>query len=311
MFGYIIANKPELKIKEFNVYRSYYCGLCKELKKSSGNISRLLLSYDMTFLYMLLSALYEPKTTVQKERCVLNPVKKLVVSRNEIAAYIADMSTIMTYYKCKDDWQDEKKIRAKMMLQFIKRRERIKNKNEHSEQKKYDRQRKKRSAIIITNTKKEYKTLRKTYEKKMKCISYFMKKIDEGEKRNSQNIDEMSGYFGNVMAQILAYKEDEWEQSLKTMGFFLGKFIYIMDAYDDFLEDEQKGNYNPLQKMRKEEGNEAFHEKVKMMLLMMMAECTKTFEQLPIIENVELLRNILYAGVWVKYEEVRKRDGSI
>lgn len=311
MFGYIIANKPELKIKEFNVYRSYYCGLCKELKKSSGNISRLLLSYDMTFLYMLLSALYEPKTTVQKERCVLNPVKKLVVSRNEIAAYIADMSTIMTYYKCKDDWQDEKKIRAKMMLQFIKRRERIKNKNEHSEQKKYDRQRKKRSAIIITNTKKEYKTLRKTYEKKMKRISYFMKKIDEGEKRNSQNIDEMSGYFGNVMAQILAYKEDEWEQSLKTMGFFLGKFIYIMDAYDDFLEDEQKGNYNPLQKMRKEEGNEAFHEKVKMMLLMMMAECTKTFEQLPIIENVELLRNILYAGVWVKYEEVRKRDGSI
>lgn len=311
MFGYIIANKPELKIKEFNIYRSYYCGLCKELKKSSGNISRLLLSYDMTFLYMLLSALYEPETTVQKERCVLNPVKKLVVSRNEIAAYIADMSTIMTYYKCKDDWQDEKKIRAKMMLQFIKRRERIKNKNEHSEQKKYDRQRKKRSAIIITNTKKEYKTLRKTYEKKMKRISYFMKKIDEGEKRNSQNIDEMSGYFGNVMAQILAYKEDEWEQSLKTMGFFLGKFIYIMDAYDDFLEDEQKGNYNPLQKMRKEEGNEAFHEKVKMMLLMMMAECTKTFEQLPIIENVELLRNILYAGVWVKYEEVRKRDGSI
>lgn len=132
-----------------------------------------------------------------------------------------------------------------------------------------------------------------------------MRKIDEGERQNNQNIDEMAGYFGNIMAELFIYKEDEWQQSLRMMGFFLGKFIYLMDAYDDFFDDLEKGNYNPFLKMGREE---KFDEKVGKILLMMMAECTKVFEQLPILENVELLRNILYAGVWVKYEEVKNRD---
>lgn len=271
MFGYIILNKPELKFKEFDVYRSYYCGLCKELKKNSGNLSRLLLSYDMTFIYILLTALYEPKTLIAKERCGLNPAKKQLTRRNEIGEYIADMSTLMIYYKCRDDWKDEKKIKAKALLELI----RGKNKE-----------------------------LKRKYPKKVRNISYWMKKIDEGERKNSQNIDEMAGYFGNIMAELFVYREDEWEKSLRRMGFFLGKFIYLMDAYDDFLDDLEKGNYNPFYEMSREDN---FDEKVGRILLMMMAECTRVFEQLPILENVELLRNILYAGVWIKYEEVKNR----
>lgn len=253
------------------MYRSYYCGLCKELKKNSGNFSRLLLSYDMTFIYILLTALYEPKTEVKLERCGLNPTKKQLTRRNEIGEYIADMSTLMIYYKCRDDWKDEKKIKAKALLELIRGKS---------------------------------KKLKKKYPKKIKNISYWMKKIDEGEKKNSQNIDEMAGYFGHIMAELFIYKEDEWQRSLETMGFFLGKFIYLMDAYDDFYDDLKKENYNPFCEMSK---MEKFDEKVGKILLMMMAECTKVFEQLPIIENVELLRNILYAGVWIKYEEVKNR----
>ena len=271
MFGYIILNKPEIKFKEFDIYRSYYCGLCKELKRSSGNFSRLLLSYDMTFIYILLTALYEPKTAVEKERCGLNPTKKQLTRRNEIGGYIADMSTIMTYYKCRDDWKDERKLWAKALLEIIKGKS---------------------------------KNLKKKYPKKIRSISHWMKKIDEGERKNNQNIDEMAGYFGNIMAELFIYKEDEWQQSLRTMGFFLGKFIYLMDAYDDFEDDLEKGNYNPFFKMSRE-GN--FDERVGKILLMMMAECTRVFEQLPILENVELLRNILYAGVWIKYEEVKNK----
>lgn len=272
MFGYIILNKPEIKFKEFDVYRSYYCGLCKELKKSSGNFSRLLLSYDMTFIYILLTALYEPKTIVERERCGLNPAKKQFTRRNEIGEYIADMSTIMTYYKCRDDWRDEKKLRAKALLELIRGKS---------------------------------KELKEKYPKKVREISSWMRKIDEGERQNNQNIDEMAGYFGNIMAELFVYKEDEWQQSLRTMGFFLGKFIYLMDAYDDLFDDLEKENYNPFLEMSREEN---FDEKVGRILLMMMAECTRVFEQLPILENVELLRNILYAGVWVKYEEVKNRD---
>ena len=271
LFGYIILNKPELKFKEFDMYRSYYCGLCKELKKNSGNLSRLLLSYDMTFIYILLTALYEPKTEVNLERCGLNPAKKQLTRRNEIGEYIADMSTLMIYYKCRDDWKDERKIKAKALLELI----RGKNKE-----------------------------LKRKYPKKVRNISYWMKRIDEGERKNSQNIDEMAGYFGNIMAELFVYREDEWEKSLRKMGFFLGKFIYLMDAYDDFLDDLEKGNYNPFYEMSREDN---FDERVGKILLMMMAECTRVFEQLPIIENIELLRNILYAGVWIKYEEVKNR----
>lgn len=271
LFGYIILNKPELKFKEFDMYRSYYCGLCKELKKNSGNLSRLLLSYDMTFIYILLTALYEPKTSIAKERCGLNPAKKQLTRRNEIGEYIADMSTLMIYYKCRDDWKDERKIKAKALLELI----RGKNKE-----------------------------LKRKYPKKVRNISYWMKRIDEGERKNSQNIDEMAGYFGNIMAELFVYREDEWEKSLRKMGFFLGKFIYLMDAYDDFLDDLEKGNYNPFYEMSREDN---FDERVGKILLMMMAECTRVFEQLPIIENIELLRNILYAGVWIKYEEVKNR----
>lgn len=272
MFGYIILNKPEVKFKEFDVYRSYYCGLCKELKKSSGNFSRLLLSYDMTFIYILLTSLYEIETEVKKERCGLNPTKKQLTRRNEIGEYIADMSTLMTYYKCRDDWKDEKKISSKALLELVRGKSR---------------------------------ELKKKYPRKIREISRWMRKIDEGEKKKSQNIDEMSGYFGNIMAELFVYKEDEWQQSLRRMGFFLGKFIYLMDAYDDLDEDLKKGNYNPFLEMGKEEN---FDDKVGTVLLMMMTECTKVFEQLPIIENAELLRNILYAGVWVKYQEVKKRE---
>ncbi len=103
--------------------------------------------------------------------------------------------------------------------------------------------------------------------------------------------------------------EDEWQESLRTMGFFLGKFIYLMDAYEDVEEDMEKGRYNPL--IRKFSDPD-FEEEMKTTLTMMMAGCCKEFEKLPILENAEILRNILYSGVWYRYEMVsqKRRKGN-
>ena len=86
--------------------------------------------------------------------------------------------------------------------------------------------------------------------------------------------------------------------------FFLGKFVYLMDAYEDLEKDKKSGNYNPFVFV---EQNEEYEEKCRSILSMMMAECSKEFEKLPIIHNIELLRNILYSGVWCRYEQLRMK----
>ena len=106
---------------------------------------------------------------------------------------------------------------------------------------------------------------------------------------------------------MFVYKQDEWEDEIRRMAFFLGKFVYLMDAYEDLEKDKKKGNYNPFAFV---EQNEDYEEKCRSVLSMMMAECSREFEKLPIIKNVEILRNIIYSGVWCRYErlQVKKEE---
>ena len=92
------------------------------------------------------------------------------------------------------------------------------------------------------------------------------------------DLDRVSGYFGRMMAELFVYKKDVWEETLRRIGFFLGKFIYLMDAYDDLEEDRKKHCYNPLIRICEEED---FEERIRGILCMMIAECSAEFEKLP------------------------------
>lgn len=271
MFGYIVVNKPEMKFREFDVYQSYYCGLCKSLKDRYGKRGQMTLSYDMTFLALLLTSLYEPETTQGYRRCVAHPVEKHLYRQNEFTDYAADMNILLSYEKCLDDWNDEHKMKKRLMAALLK------NKN----QRVYER-----------------------YPKKFDKICELMQKIHQYEVAGSKEIDEVSGTFGELMAEIFAYREDEWKETLKKMGFFFGKFIYLMDAYEDVEQDLEKGTYNPLKEAFLQDD---FEEQAEKILLMMMAECSKAFERLPIVENTEILRNILYSGVWSRFDQVKQK----
>lgn len=275
MFGYVIANKAEMKFKEYDVYRSYYCGLCRSMKERCGNLARLSLSYDMTFVYMLLSGLYEPKTEVKQCKCALHPFEKIQIRENSVAEYVADMSLLMTYYKCKDDWDDEKKISK---------------------------------GLLMAALRNKYKKLGGFYEEKLRQIEALFEELKKGEDLGSTDVDYMSGLFGNIMALMMVQKEDEWAGMLGRMGFFLGKFIYIMDAYEDIEEDLKKCQYNPLIKHYQ---SPDFEGECQQILTMMMGECCREFEKMPILVNVEILRNILYSGVWVRYEEVHAKREKV
>ena len=275
MFGYVLINKEELKFKEYDVYKSYYCGLCQTLNNRSGRFAQLTLNYDMTFLQLLLTGLYEPKTKLENFRCKIHPFKKSIKRRNEITDYIADMNLFLAYLNCIDDWEDEKKLSRKIYTIIVKKKE---------------------------------KKIKKQYPEKTAKLEAILKKSSEYEKKKEHDIDKISSYSGELMSELFLYKEDEWKQTLSRMGFFLGKYIYIIDAYEDIEKDLKKGNYNPFSEIYQ---NEDFDDFVNQILTMMISECAREFEELPIIEDVDILRNILYSGVWAKFQSIRNKRKQV
>ncbi len=269
MFGYIVVNQPELRIREWEIYHSYYCGLCRVLKKKYGRVGQATLSYDMTFLLILLSGLYEPETICGESRCIMHPGKKHMYRCNELTEYVADMNMLLTEYKCMDDWKDEGKRFRRMLAGILERRT---------------------------------GESRRKYARKLEQIASAMEELSRREEQGETDLDRMAGGFGCVMAQVVSVRQDEWEAGLQRFGFYLGKFVYLMDAYEDIEEDLKKGRYNPL---KERYGNPGFEEDCRDILTMMMSACCREFEQLPILDNVEILRNILYSGVWSRYEAVR------
>ena len=181
------------------------------------------------------------------------------------------MNILLTYYQCIDDWEDEKKVWKRGYAGILK---------------------------------KAFRDTSARHPEKAEVISAQLNALHEYEKKGEKNLDIVAGCFGNIMSEIFAFRKDEWEEDLRRMGFFLGKYIYLMDAYEDMEKDEKNGNFNPFLSMRGESG---FDDKVYQILRMMMAECSRAFEKLPILENTDILRNILYSGVWCRYEMVRGR----
>ena len=272
MFGYVMINKPELRIKEYERYHAYYCGLCRTLKKEYGTFGQFTLTYDMTFLIVLLTALYEEKPDHENHHCIVHPVKKHSMLTNEITSYAAAMNIALSYHHFLDDWEDEKSIKGLSGAKLVKRK---------------------------------YKKIKKKYPRQVEVIRRTLKELSQLEKEKETRLDYVAKPFGELMAELFVYKEDQWQDELRNLGFYLGKFIYIMDAYEDLEEDIKKGNYNPFCEMDKEN----LAEDIGQILTLMMAEATKAFEKLPIIvqPEVEILRNILYAGVWNKYDRMRQK----
>lgn len=270
MFGYLTVCRDELKIKDERTYKAYYCGICEELRKQHGQISRFSLTYDMTFLALLLQGVYEGQTQSGKKRCLPHPVKPHPVITGKSTAYAADMNVLLGYYDHLDDWEDEKKPSGLVMSHGMRR------------------------------------TFEKTaarYPRQMQAIQTYLKELKNCEATNSQDVDLAAGLTGKLMAEIFSPEEDSFREILGRLGFQLGKFIYLMDAWEDIEKDLEKGNYNPFFIWVKEP---EFDNRVHQLLLMIASDAARAFEQLPIEENVDILRNILYCGIWSKYQMTMK-----
>lgn len=268
MFGYININRKELSEESSRAYQAYYCGLCQTLKRNCGTKGQMLLNYDMTFLVVLLTGLYELENKETEFICPLHPAKKRQAWINEATDYAADMNVLLAYHNLEDDWKDDKAYAKKTFAKMIL---------------------------------KDYERIKQKYPRQAAAVEKYMQELAAAEESGEANIDVISGLTGEMTSEIFDWKEDEWSEELRCLSFYMGKFIYLMDAYEDLEKDKRQQRYNPFSKMdyQKEGDFETF---VKLLLTSMMAECAKSFERLPILMHADILRNVLYSGVWSKYE---------
>ena len=263
MFGYVTASMKELDKDMQRRYGAVYCGICRRIRVQSGNTARLGLSYDMAFLALLLMSLYEPEEVSGDKACGLHPIRKRPWVDNRYIQYAADMNVALSYYNFLDDWEDDGKITAKLLARQFG---------------------------------KHLPAIEEQYPRQCKAIADCICQLSQLEKAGCANPDEPASCFGVLMGELLTYEEDIWAPVLRQMGFYLGRFIYLLDAALDYDKDEKKGKYNPYLAMGTGKDWSRWEE----YLVLTMGRCTASFEKLPLVQDKPLLDNILYSGVWVK-----------
>ncbi len=271
MFGFVMVNAKELTEEEKTRYNAVYCGICRNIRQSANQLSRLGLRYDMAFLALLLSSLYEPEETGGDRACNLHPIRPKAWTENVFVRYAADMNVALAYYKAEDDWQDDGSVSAKMLTGIF-------GKNLHQIQQRYPRQ--------------------------CAAMKDCMEQLRLLEMEQCANADLPANCFGRLMGELLVYQEDLWAPILRKMGVALGRFIYLADAALDYRRDQKKGRYNPYVQMGTGEDWVLWENH----LILAMGKATEEFEKLPLVQDKKLLDNILYSGVWCNFAGKKKRE---
>ncbi|OPJ61215.1 DUF5685 family protein [Clostridium oryzae] len=281
MFGYVVPCKLELKIRDYERFKAYYCGLCHSIKKNHGNLPRLVLNYDMTFLALLLDALEKDDSQIEKFTCALHPTKKKLRFHNSKPLdYAAKCNVILAYYKLLDNAEDDKSVKSKLMSVFLNRY--IKDK-----------------------------------DFKLKVKSYLDRLYAKEKKAVSLSIDEISHEFADLTGFLMSnYFDDNYEfkEILYWLGYNIGKWIYIIDAMDDLEKDMRDNKFNLIcsiynkEEIPYETFKPSIEEKIEFILLSCASTCSELLQQLPINKNQELLYNILKFGLMEKIDIVFRRS---
>lgn len=285
MFGYITPDKPELRIWEFEVFRGYYCGVCKAIAKRAGQRCRISLSYDAAFLALLLDSLSTDQLKGKQQRCFIHPLKKrFMVENNPAVEFASDINIVLAYYSVKDKWRDEKKISGFIGIAILKR--------------------------SFKKVKRKYPVLVNDVQKELS----FLYELEQG---HCQYMDEASEPFARLMQIIFSFPvtDERQKKTLGWIGYNLGKWIYILDAYDDIEDNIKSGAYNPLLNQfqyKPEESIRDFKERIKektnFNLVYTLSEMEKAFSLLNVKKNKGILENIVYSGLLIRTHNVLKPE---
>ncbi len=270
MFGYVTANCKELTQEQQLRYNGVYCGICRHIRSCASQCARLGLQYDMAFLALLLMSLYEPEEESGNRACMLHPIKPHAWISNEYVRYAAEMNVALAYYKARDDVSDDGSLSGRIMANVFAR---------------------------------DLAGIQSRYPRQCQAMERTTARLHQLEQENCDNPDLPAGCFGELMGELLVYKEDLWAPTLRHVGDALGRFIYLTDAAVDYRRDQKHRRYNPFLAM----GTGEDWPRWEAYLLLAMARCTTHFEKLPLVQDKALLDKILYSGVWVGFKRVQPR----
>ncbi len=275
MFGYIAPRLDQLPEDRQARYKACYCGLCKALHQQSHRSGRITLSNDMTFLAMLLNSLYEPEEEEKSLRCPVHPVKAREMILSEMTVYAADMNLLLMYYKCRDKVMDDRSLAGSLGMKALK--------------------------APLDRIEKEHPLQSRGVRESLEALW-------EEEKAAHPRPDTLCNLSGTMLASVFVPKEkDIWAPNLYALGEGLGRFVYWMDAWEDLEDDLKHNRFNPLREYREREDFEAFCLDT---LTMLIGEATEHFEVLPLEKDLDILRNVLYSGVWQRWYALQKRKNK-
>lgn len=269
MFGYIRPLKCELKMCEYDSYRAAYCGLCNALSSRCGFLARFIVNYDFTFIALIFSDVYGAEKKTVKRRCIVCP-KGRMCHKSGVYDTVADISVILTYLKFCDNISDNTFIKSL----FSARIPRV--------------------------------LLRGAYKKASKKLGNFatesgrlFDELVKLEKEKCPSIDETADKFAKMLGMSVC-GEDSISRILKAMLYHIGRFVYIIDALDDFEEDIAHGGYNPISERFKVFSGvlpDSVKTEIIETLSMSKSAVLSAYELLPHGENEGIIRNIIELGM--------------
>ena len=272
MFGYITINNAALDETQRGRYRAYYCGLCRALHRRYSSLSRLTLSNDMTFLGLTLSSLYEPSSLQNAGLCPVHPVRKQPYLKSSALDYAADMNILLSWYVNQDHLLDDHSANASLMLRRLK---------------------------------PHYERLSREYPEKCREIESSLDRIHVLEAQSEIELDALCKLSGNILGEVFRWKDDVWADALQCTGEALGGFIYLVDAMDDYVRDQHRRRFNPLVGLHTRPD---YFETLKESLTVMAAQAAEALESLPLEQDIDLIRNVIYSGIWVRYEQLHAKS---
>jgi len=289
MLGYVKIDKGELKVREYEIYMGYYCGICKSIGKRYGQLPRMSLSYDAAFLAVMLASIDGSMDEPHQEHCIAHPVgRKKTVIENKAIDYAGDVMLILAWYKLIDDAMDEGRLYAKgTMLLF----------------------------------KHIYKKLEAAYAELCSRIKMNLASLSSLEKEKCDSLDMVAESFSKIMESIFTcgvktvYGDDCDTGAMSSIGYHMGKWIYLIDAVDDIEENLDSGAYNPLlyrfQYEGKNETTEQFRRRIepdlRFNLYHYLAVISNCLDSIDIKKNQGIIENVIYFGLNRKTEEIITR----
>ncbi len=213
MFGYVKYDLPNLCVKDVMLYKALYCGLCKGIARSSGQTARMGLTYDMAFLSALLHNMMGVNIVVEPQNCFEHAVKKRPIQKTDaLTEELGALNTVLCYYKLTDDIADGEHGRGKRLW-----------------------------------FKSGMRRARKKYPALVGLVEKFMREQRDAEKSKTASLDMAAEPTANMMKALSEhFLSDMGTPDSLALFYELGKWIYLIDALDDYEKDARKGNYNPF-----------------------------------------------------------------